>query len=104
LPTSEEFEKQKRKKEKNGEIESKNPSRMEGNNTMVGSLTNQFFFTNKPHPLFFLYIYVLIWDFYFLFFFFFLLCGGCTVAGICFFLFSLREEMREEGIKWRRDE
>jgi hypothetical protein len=71
LPTSEEFEKQKRKKEKNGEIESKNPSTMEGNNTMVGSLTNQFFFTNKPHPLFFLYIYVLIWDFYFLFFFFF---------------------------------
>jgi hypothetical protein len=36
--------------------------------------------------------------------FFFFTLWGCTVAGICFFLFSLREEMREEGIKWRRDE
>ncbi len=61
-----------------------------------GSLTNQFFFTNKPHPLFFIFMF---WfgNFYFLLF---LLCGGAPSPAFVSSFFPLREE----GIKWRRDE
>jgi hypothetical protein len=82
LPTSEEFEKQK-EKTKMGKLNQKIHQGWRG--TTRWRVTDEPVFLHQQAAPSFFYIYVLIWEFLFSFIF---TLWGCTVAGICFVLFS----------------